>query len=47
MCEVALTVMTQGLMKNQHILHHSQKLKLFVPSIISMSLIKRFPPKNA
>lgn len=43
-CGAALTNMMQGLMKNQHILHHNQKVKLFCPSIISMSLIKRFPP---
>lgn len=31
-------------MKNQHPLHQSQKAKLFFPSIISMSLIKRLHP---
>lgn len=45
-CTVILTVIILGLMKNQHALHHSQKQKLFLPSIISMSLIKRFPPGN-
>lgn len=36
----------QGLRKNQHTRHHNQKTKLLFPSIISMSLIKRFPPGN-
>lgn len=31
-------------MQNQQALHHSQNTQLFFPSIISMSLINRFPP---
>lgn len=45
LCPDVLTTITQGVMKNQHALHHSQKVKLLFPIIISMSLIKRFPPR--
>lgn len=43
---VVPTDMMQGLMQNQQALHHSQNAQLFSPSIISMSLISRFPPRR-
>lgn len=39
-----LTINSAGVMKNQHILHHSQNKRLFFPSIISMSSMNLFPP---
>lgn len=39
-----LTINSTGVMKNQHILHHSQNKRLFLPIIISMSSMNLFPP---
>lgn len=39
-----LTTRIDGLMKYQHAFQYSQKKKLLLPTIISMSSAKRFPP---
>lgn len=46
-CDAPLTTRMPGLKKYQHAFHHNQKTKLLFPTIISISLMKRFAPGAA